>query len=274
MAEFIEFDFTSRLFIYSSSFIKNFAVIFHQLNGNLDRGPPVEGEAPSRRGGVKSRRSRSFSGSLGGQSSIYQGTRSKLGEAEDEEGEESVEEEQYEEAEVAAALEGDPEASEPANLAHYNETLVSQAEPNFLKMMEKMTQFMEQISKAVTRRNSSKAPAFKNPSMKAPDPFDGTPAHKLRVFIQYCQLIFHNDSEKFLSDRKKFLYSNSFLTGRGGEWIETYLSNISNEDPSYLLKNWKLFEAQFTLFGDPNELRKAEKELDNSRMKESAHVSL
>ncbi|MBW0552952.1 hypothetical protein O181_092667 [Austropuccinia psidii MF-1] len=135
----------------------------HQLNENLARGPPVEGEAPSRRGGVKSRRSRSLSGLLGGQSSIYQGTRSRLGEAEDEEGKESVEEEEYEEAEVAAALAGAPEASEPENLAHYNETLVSQAEPNFLKMMEKMTQFMEQITKAVTPRDNSKAPAFKIP---------------------------------------------------------------------------------------------------------------
>ncbi|MBW0569427.1 hypothetical protein O181_109142 [Austropuccinia psidii MF-1] len=38
----------------------------HQLSANLDRGPPTEGEAPSRRGGMKSRRSRSFSGLLGG----------------------------------------------------------------------------------------------------------------------------------------------------------------------------------------------------------------
>ncbi|MBW0478255.1 hypothetical protein O181_017970 [Austropuccinia psidii MF-1] len=44
----------------------------HQLGANLDRGPQMEGEAPSRRGGPRSR----------------------LGEAEDEEGEESVKEEE------------------------------------------------------------------------------------------------------------------------------------------------------------------------------------
>ncbi|MBW0528219.1 hypothetical protein O181_067934 [Austropuccinia psidii MF-1] len=59
---------------------------FHQLSANLDRGPPMEGEALSRRGGVKSRRSRSFSGLLGGYPRISQGPRSRLGEAEDEEG--------------------------------------------------------------------------------------------------------------------------------------------------------------------------------------------
>ncbi|MBW0463729.1 hypothetical protein O181_003444 [Austropuccinia psidii MF-1] len=111
--------------------------------------------------------------------------------------------------------------------------------------------------------------------MKASDSFDGTPAHKLRGFIQSCQLIFHNDPANFSSDRKKVLYSTSFLTGRAGKWIEPYLSNYSDQGPSYLLNNWPLFESKlFTLFGDPNEVRKAEHELDNLRMKESGHVSL
>ncbi|MBW0470203.1 hypothetical protein O181_009918 [Austropuccinia psidii MF-1] len=111
--------------------------------------------------------------------------------------------------------------------------------------------------------------------MKAPDSFDDTQAHKLRGFIQSCQLIFHNDPENFFSNRKKALYSTSFLTGRAGKWFEPYLSNISNENPSYLVNNWQLFETQlFTLFGDPNEVRKSEKELNNVRMKESGHVSL
>ncbi|MBW0586262.1 hypothetical protein O181_125977, partial [Austropuccinia psidii MF-1] len=38
----------------------------HQLSANLDRGPPMDGAAPSRTGGMKSRGSRSFSGLLGG----------------------------------------------------------------------------------------------------------------------------------------------------------------------------------------------------------------
>ncbi|MBW0485818.1 hypothetical protein O181_025533 [Austropuccinia psidii MF-1] len=58
----------------------------HQVSSNLDKGPPMEGAAPSKRGGVKSRRSRSFSGLLGGYQSISQGPRSRSGEAEDEEG--------------------------------------------------------------------------------------------------------------------------------------------------------------------------------------------
>ncbi|MBW0589159.1 hypothetical protein O181_128874 [Austropuccinia psidii MF-1] len=125
--------------------------------------------------------------------------------------------------------------------------------------MEKMATIMGQLYQAEAPRDSYKAPTFKTLSMKAPDSFYGTQAQKLRGFIQSCQLIFHNDPANFFSDGKKFLCSTSFLTGRAGKWIEPYLSNISNEDPSYLLNNWQLFKTQlFTLFGDPNEFRKAE----------------
>ncbi|MBW0574701.1 hypothetical protein O181_114416 [Austropuccinia psidii MF-1] len=158
----------------------------------------MEGAAPSRRWGMKSRRSRSFSGLLGGYPGMSEGEKARLGEAEDEEGE-------SEETEVATALAGVPEASEAENPAYSNQPLVSQAEPNFLKMMEQMTQVMVQLPQAVAPRDNSKAPAFKSPSIKAPDSFDGTQAHKLRGFIQSCQLIFHIDPANFFSDRKKVL---------------------------------------------------------------------
>ncbi|MBW0592877.1 hypothetical protein O181_132592 [Austropuccinia psidii MF-1] len=69
----------------------------HQLSDTLDRGPRMEGEAPSRRGGLKN-----------------------------EEGE-------SEEKEVVAALAGAPEASEAEDLSHSNQPLVSQAEPTSSK---------------------------------------------------------------------------------------------------------------------------------------------
>ncbi|MBW0578907.1 hypothetical protein O181_118622 [Austropuccinia psidii MF-1] len=223
----------------------------HQLSANLDRGPPRKEQHPPE------------------EVVIPQWPASRLGEAEDEEGEES------EETKVAAALAGAPEVSEAPNLAHSKQPLVSRTEPNFLKVMEKMTQFMGKLTQAVAPRDTSKAPEFKTPAMMALDSFDCTKAYKLRGFIQSCQSIFHNDPEIFLFDRKKVLYSSSFLTGRSGKCIEPYLSNISNEDPSYLLNNLGLFETQlFTLFGDPNEVRKAEQELDNLRIKEGGQVSL
>ncbi|MBW0532301.1 hypothetical protein O181_072016, partial [Austropuccinia psidii MF-1] len=102
--------------------------------------------------------------------------RSRSGEDEDEEGE-------SEEAEIAASFARAPEASEAENLSPYNQPIVSQAEPNFLGMMEQMTKFMGQLTQAVSPRDTSKAPTFNNPSMKAPDSFHGTKAYKLRGFI-------------------------------------------------------------------------------------------
>ncbi|MBW0532771.1 hypothetical protein O181_072486 [Austropuccinia psidii MF-1] len=205
---------------------------------------------------------------------MSEGARARLGEVEDEEGEESVEEEGSGETKVADALANAPEVPQGSNLAPTNQPLVSQSDPSLLKIMEQMATIMGQLSQAAAPRENSKAPAFKTQSMKAPDCFDGTQAHNLRGFIQSCKLLFHNDPANFFSDRKKVLYSTSFLTGRAGKWIDPYLSNISNEEPSYLLNNWQLFETKlFTLFGNPNEVSKAEQELDNLRMKESGHVS-
>ncbi|MBW0573309.1 hypothetical protein O181_113024 [Austropuccinia psidii MF-1] len=230
----------------------------HQLSANFDRGPPIEGAAPSRRGRMKSRRSRFFSGLLGGYPGMSEGSRARLGEVEDEKGGESVEEEDYGETEVADALENAPEVPQGSNLAPTNQPLVSQYYPSLLKIMEQMATIMGQLPQAAFPRDNSKAPAFTTLSMKALDSFDGTQSHKLRGFMQSCQFIFHNDPVNFFSDRKKAHYSTSFLTGRAGKWIEPYLSDNSNEYPSYLLHNWQLFEAQlFTLFGDPNEVRKS-----------------
>ncbi|MBW0506334.1 hypothetical protein O181_046049 [Austropuccinia psidii MF-1] len=198
----------------------------HQLSANLDRGPPIEGAAPSRRGGMKSRRSRSFSGLL--------------------EGEDSVEEEDSGETEVVDALENAPEVPQGSNLAPTNQPLVSQSDPSLFKIMEQMATIMGQLFQAAAPRDNSKAPAFETPTNKAPEPFDGR---------KFCTQILFSLVE---------LANGLNLT-----------SNISNEDPSYLFNNSKVFETQlFTLFGDPNEVRKPEQELYNLRMKESGRVSL
>ncbi|MBW0574993.1 hypothetical protein O181_114708 [Austropuccinia psidii MF-1] len=81
---------------------------------------------------------------------MSEGARARLGEVEDEEGEESVEDEDSEETEVADSLANAPE------------------------IMEQMATIMGQLSQAAASSDNSKAPEFKNPSMKAPDPFDGT----------------------------------------------------------------------------------------------------
>ncbi|MBW0522765.1 hypothetical protein O181_062480 [Austropuccinia psidii MF-1] len=148
------------------------------------------------------------------------------------------------------------------------------SEPSLLEIMQKMTQIMANLH-ATSSSESSRPPAFKTPSMKAPECFDGTQPFRVRSFIQYFQLIFHNDPENFSQDRKKVLYAMSFLICRAAKRIEPCLSYLTNQDSNYLLNSWNLFEFKlFTLFGDPNEVRQAEAESDSLRMKEGGHFSL
>ncbi|MBW0474320.1 hypothetical protein O181_014035 [Austropuccinia psidii MF-1] len=140
--------------------------------------------------------------------------------------------------------------------------------------MQEMTQIMPNLQED-SSYEASRPPAFKTPSMKEPELFAVTQPFKVRIFIQYCQLIFHTDPENFSQDRKKFLYATSFLIGQAAKWIEPYLSNITNQDPNYLLNYWTLFKSQlFMFFGDQNGVIKAEAELDSLRIKEVGHVLL
>ncbi|MBW0478973.1 hypothetical protein O181_018688 [Austropuccinia psidii MF-1] len=135
-----------------------------------------------------------------------------------------------------------------------------------------MTHIMANLQ-AASSSAASRPPAFKNPSMKATECFYGTQTFRVKSFIQYCQLIFHNYPENFSQDRNKVLYATSLIICRAEKWIEPYCTNLTNQNPSYLLNSWTSFESQlFTLFEDPNEVRKAEEELDSFGMKKGGNV--
>ncbi|MBW0512453.1 hypothetical protein O181_052168 [Austropuccinia psidii MF-1] len=132
-------------------------------------------------------------------------------------------------------------------LAHSDQPVFHQSEPSLLAILQQITQIMANLQ-AASYSELSRPPAFKTQSMKAPEFFDGTQPSKVRSFIQSCQLIFHNDPANCSQDRKKVLYSTSFLIGRAAKWIQPYLCNLTNQDPRYFLKSWTLLESQpFTL---------------------------
>ncbi|MBW0578344.1 hypothetical protein O181_118059 [Austropuccinia psidii MF-1] len=143
-----------------------------QLRAQLDRGPTMEGGAPSRKEGIGTRRSSSFSGL-----SI---TSLKVpGEDNDDQGRILWKRKRLKVLRLLLLLWGN---------------------------IKKMTQIMANLQAASSE--SSITPAFKTPSMKVPECFDGTQPFKVRSFIQSCQLIFHNDLENSSQDRKKVLYAN------------------------------------------------------------------
>ncbi|MBW0574962.1 hypothetical protein O181_114677 [Austropuccinia psidii MF-1] len=195
------------------------------------------------------------------------------GEDGEEEEENSVEEEESDGTEGVPAPVGAPQGTGGPTLAQSNQPVSHQSKPSLLAIMQQMTQVMANLQ-AASSSEASNPPAFKTPSMKAPECFDGTQPFKFRSFIQSCQLIFHIDLADFSQDRKKVLYGTSFLIGRTAKWIEPYLYNPTYKESNYLLNYWSLFESQlFTLFWDPNEVRKAEAELNFLSMKEGGHVS-
>ncbi|MBW0486781.1 hypothetical protein O181_026496 [Austropuccinia psidii MF-1] len=207
---------------------------------------------------------------MGPQQKIFKGP----GEDGEEEEENSVEEEVSDGTEGFPAPVGASQGTGGPTLSQSNQPVSHQSEPSLLAIIQQITQIMDNLQ-ADSSSKSSRQPEFKTSSMKAPEFFDGTRPLKVRSFIQSCQLIFYNDPASFSQDRKKILYATSFLIGRATKWIETYLSNLTNKDPIYLLNYWQLFEYQlFTLFGDPNKVRKAGAELDALSMKEGEHVSL
>ncbi|MBW0571344.1 hypothetical protein O181_111059 [Austropuccinia psidii MF-1] len=223
-----------------------------QLRAKLDRGPILEGAEPSRKEGIVSRRSNSFSGVVGHFPGMSRTTFRGPGEDGEEEEENSVEEEESDGTEAAPAPVGASEGTRGPTLAQSDQPVSHQTEPSLLAIMQQMTQIMANLQAAASSE-VSRPPAFKTPSMKALECFDETQPFKVRSFIQSCQLIFHNDPANFSQDRKKVLYATSFLIRRAEKWIEPHPSNINNQDSSYLLNSWPLFETQlFTLFGDPN----------------------
>ncbi|MBW0466413.1 hypothetical protein O181_006128 [Austropuccinia psidii MF-1] len=169
------------------------------------------------------------------------GTPAGEGEDGEEEGENSVEEEESDVTEGVPALVGASQGTGGETLAQSDKPVSHQSEPSLLAIMQKMNQIMASFQEASVSE-SSRPPAFKITSMKAPECFDGTQPFKVRSLMQSCQLIFHNYPESFSQDRKKALYATSFLIDRAAKWIEPYLSNLTNEYPNYLLNSWNLFE--------------------------------
>ncbi|KNZ51733.1 uncharacterized protein VP01_3836g1 [Puccinia sorghi] len=113
---------------------------------------------------------------------------------------------------------------------------------------------------------SSSGPKFCTPGMKPPDKFDGENSSS--------KLLFSNDPTVFSDDCKKVLYAASYLGGRASQWFEPYLDLLENQSPSCLINNWDQFKQQlFTLFGDPNEVRKTEFELNFLSMKDNGKAS-
>ncbi|MBW0496190.1 hypothetical protein O181_035905 [Austropuccinia psidii MF-1] len=110
-----------------------------KLRAQLDKGPHMEGEAPSSKEARGKRRSNSFSGVVGG----FPGTSRTIlkgpGEDGEEEEENSVEEEESDGTEGVAALVGEAQGTGGPTLAQSNKPVSHQYEPSLLAIIQQMT---------------------------------------------------------------------------------------------------------------------------------------
>ena len=116
------------------------------------------------------------------------------------------------------------------------------------------------------------APVASKGGLKArpPNHFDGSDRTKLRPFLSACRLVFLNHPDHFHADRPKVLYAGSYLGGTAAEWFEP-LTRREN----FILDNWDEFTRIITLlFGEPDEVASAERQLLELKMKDSQQASV
>ncbi|MBW0573910.1 hypothetical protein O181_113625 [Austropuccinia psidii MF-1] len=154
-----------------------------QLRAQLDRGPRMEGSEPSRKEGRGPRRSISLSGVVGGFLGFSRTSLKVQDEDDDDEEENSMEEEVSDGTEGVPAPVGASQSTGGQTLAQSDQPVSHQSEPSLLAIMQHMTQIMANL-KAASSSGSSRPPAVKTPSMKAPECFDGTQPFKVRSFLQ------------------------------------------------------------------------------------------
>ncbi|MBW0513884.1 hypothetical protein O181_053599 [Austropuccinia psidii MF-1] len=168
----------------------------------------MEGESLYRKEGRVPRRLNSFSGGFGAFPGISKNSLKGLGENDGEE-KNSGEEEGSDATEVVPAPVGESQGTGGPSLAQSNKPFSNQSESSLLAIMHQITHIMANI-KAASSFEASRKPAFKTPSMKAPNCFYGIEPLKVRSFIQCCQPIFHNYQERFCEYKKKSLHATSF----------------------------------------------------------------
>ncbi|MBW0497191.1 hypothetical protein O181_036906 [Austropuccinia psidii MF-1] len=127
----------------------------------------MEGESPSRKEGRGPRRSSSFSGVAGG----FPGPSRTIFKGPGEDGEE--EEEDSNSTEGAPAPVGVPQGTGGPTRAQSDKPVSHQSEPSLMVIMQQMTQIMTNLQES-SSSESLRPQAFKTPSMKAPEFFDGT----------------------------------------------------------------------------------------------------
>lgn len=107
---------------------------------------------------------------------------------------------------------------------------------------------------------------FVEPKVAQPEYFNGQRG-KLTTFITQCSLVFAMQGSRFPDETSKVYYAGSFLRDTAFLWFQPYVT--ADPQPGFM-KSWTLFKVELkSMFGDPDEIATAERQLYNLKQRSS-----
>ncbi|KAE8202361.1 hypothetical protein CF327_g7830, partial [Tilletia walkeri] len=101
----------------------------------------------------------------------------------------------------------------------------------------------------------------REPKVNSPETFHGRNKSKLGHFLLGLNIVIKTQSARFPDDDTKINYAVSFLRDDAMAWVEPFASKTPEEQPAFM-KNYNLFIKELkTIFGDPDEVATAERNI-------------
>jgi hypothetical protein len=186
------------------------------------------------------------------------------------------EEEEEEDQPQASASSQAPNAS-PAPDANLGPNLTNQLLAELIRTMRNNNAnnnpnvINNAINNALNNSNNNAA-REKEPEVNDPVSFDGSDKTKLRTFLSQVSLVFLTRPARYNTERKKVLFAASYLSGPASAWFVPF-SDVTKPSPLWL-DNYVLFTEELQrLFGDPNYIATAERNLRRLRMREDSSIA-
>ncbi|CAD6929902.1 unnamed protein product [Tilletia controversa] len=110
----------------------------------------------------------------------------------------------------------------------------------------------------------------KEPKVASPEFFHGRSKTKLAHFLLGLNIVLQTQSSRFPDDRSKITFAISFFRDEAMSWIEPFANKDPLDQPDFM-KIYRLFVNELkTIFGDPDEVATAERQIRALRQRGSA----
>lgn len=134
-------------------------------------------------------------------------------------------------------------------------------------MADQFTHLQARIQSLETHPTSYLTP--REPQVSSPTHFSGNRA-ELHNFLSQVRLVFDLQPSRFKTEKQKVLYAASFLCDTAYSWFEPLLHQLP---PPSLLNDFDEFAKKLSaVFGDPDQIATAERDIRNLRQRTSTSV--